>query len=107
MAAPPVLVVLSVFLGSIDAYDQVVDHRHMGKLEHIADAQFVVKMMMKHDLEHGKVFCTNRTNPLAPLVKPFCQDNDGNDLEPVCSLTEKIPDPVLGCPSHEQNINTK
>ena len=52
MAAWPVLVVLSVFLGTFDAYDQV----HLGKLEHIADAQFVVKMMMKDVLEHGQVF---------------------------------------------------
>ena len=79
----------------------------IGKLEHIADAQFVVNTLMLNDLERGQVFCTNRTNPLAPLVKPFCQEKEGNNLDPVCSLTESIPDPVLGCPIHGNNVNTK
>ena len=97
------VVIFAILIAFTEASEEVRDR----KLEQLVDAQYVIQVLMNHDLEHGQVFCTNRTNPLAPVVKPFCQDEDKNDLKPVCTLTEKVPDPFTGCPQHGNEINSR
>jgi hypothetical protein len=75
---------------------QADEVRHM-KITYIKEAREYIVKYMRENLEDGKTFCTNRTNPLAPMLQPYCVDKGGRKMSPVCYYSNYKPDPVDGC----------